>query len=88
MRLALHDIISLTLAASGPAFGAAVVFSARRSRTPLRSRQRVTPFAPQVGGGTVAGANGSFGGFGGRSTGTACPTRSPRRTIFPPISST
>lgn len=51
----------LALAVSGPAFGAAIVFSGSGANpaaiTPIRDA-----FRAQIGGGTVASANGSFGG--------------------------
>lgn len=60
MKLALTTSL-LALAASGPAFGAAIVFSGSGPNsaaiTPIRDA-----FRAQIGGGTVAGANGSFGG--------------------------
>jgi hypothetical protein len=60
MKLALTTSL-LALAASGPAFGAAIVFSGAGANpaaiTPIRDA-----FRAQIGGGTVAGANGSFGG--------------------------
>jgi hypothetical protein len=60
MKLVLTTSL-LALAASGPAFGAAIVFSGSGADSaaiaPIRDA-----FRAQIGGGTVAGANGSFGG--------------------------